>query len=691
MRADAGKLRSGGDAAPPVLAEAPPEQEPLALFSGVVAANEAGHADVTFDLPAFDGTVRLMAVAWTASRLGSASADVLVRDPVVMSLTAPRFLAIGDRTSIAVSVHNLDAPGGAYELAVSADGPIEAGAGEPETLALSQGARLERAVAITATGAGTATVDVTITGPAGEITRSVSFPVAPASPLVTRHLVRNLKPGATLSVSADLLAGLHPDTASLSVSASPLAATLRGFDPVGIVKALDVYPYACSEQLVSRVLPLLSLDALGTGYALGTDTEIHARIAQTITRVLSRQSANGGFGLWSAGDDSLWLNAYVTDFLTRARQRGHEVPTAAITSALDRLRNGLVNGIRYEGNDAGIAYAAYVLARNGRPVGNDVRYVADTRMDAFTQPLAHGHVAAALTMFGDETRAARVFNAALDTLAQEPADTARDDFGTRMRDSAAILALLLETGADAASTERARRELARSWEGRVHTSTQEKAWLLAAAEGLRREASSWRFDVDGARIDGQLAFQVSARDLAERTSRITNAGETPATLALSVAGHPVEPLPAQASGFTIERTLYTLDGEKVDPAKVRRNDRLVVVVRVSEDAPETARVLVVDHLPAGLEVENPKLVTGTSLDGLRWLERDIEPAHIAFGDDRVIAAFDRTSRQSASFDVAYIVRAVRPGAFAHPAASVEDMYRPDRFARTRFDTMTVTE
>lgn len=120
-----------------------------------------------------------MAVAWTASRLGSASADVLVRDPVVMSLTAPRFLAIGDRTSIAVSVHNLDAPGGAYELAVSADGPIEAGAGEPETLALSQGARLERAVAITATGAGTATVDVTITGRPGRSRAAFPSPSRP--------------------------------------------------------------------------------------------------------------------------------------------------------------------------------------------------------------------------------------------------------------------------------------------------------------------------------------------------------------------------------------------------------------------------------------------------------------------------------------------------------------------------------
>jgi uncharacterized protein YfaS (alpha-2-macroglobulin family) len=36
----------------------------------------------------------------------------------------------------------------------------------------------------------------------------------------------------------------------------------------------------------------------------------------------------------------------------------------------------------------------------------------------------------------------------------------------------------------------------------------------------------------------------------------------------------------------------------------------------------------------------------------------------------------------ASATVAYIVRAVTPGSFVHPAATVEDMYRPERFART---------
>jgi uncharacterized protein YfaS (alpha-2-macroglobulin family) len=40
--------------------------------------------------------------------------------------------------------------------------------------------------------------------------------------------------------------------------------------------------------------------------------------------------------------------------------------------------------------------------------------------------------------------------------------------------------------------------------------------------------------------------------------------------------------------------------------------------------------------------------------------------------------------------VAYIVRAVTPGSYVHPAATVEDMYRPDRFARTASGRLEVT-
>ncbi|MFM2422117.1 MAG: hypothetical protein RL291_647, partial [Pseudomonadota bacterium] len=114
MRAEKGRLRSGGDgtAADAVSAQgSPPVEALLAEFSGIVKVGPDGKAEVKFDLPQFNGTVRLTAVAWTADKVGSGSADTLVRDAVAVTVASPRFLTMGDKARIAFDLHNVgDAP-----------------------------------------------------------------------------------------------------------------------------------------------------------------------------------------------------------------------------------------------------------------------------------------------------------------------------------------------------------------------------------------------------------------------------------------------------------------------------------------------------------------------------------------------------------------------------------------------------
>src|SRR5690606_19413100 len=128
---------------------------------------------------------------------------------------------------------------------------------------------------------------------------------------------------------------------------------------------------------------------------------------------------------------------------------------------------------------------------------------------------------------------------------------------------------------------------------------------------------------------------------------------------------------------------YRLDGTKIDPATLRQNDRLVVMLRVTETEAANARLLLVDHLPAGVEIENPRLVDGASLSAFAWASKDeVAPAATEFRDDRFVAAYERRSDQPAFINVGYIVRVVSPGRFVHPPATAEDMYRPDRFGRS---------
>ena len=93
----------------------------MSLFSGIIEADENGRATVSFDVPEFNGTLRLMAVAWTRDGVGSGTRDVTVRDPVVVTAALPRFLAPGDVSRIRLDIDNTEGPAGEYRLSFDAD------------------------------------------------------------------------------------------------------------------------------------------------------------------------------------------------------------------------------------------------------------------------------------------------------------------------------------------------------------------------------------------------------------------------------------------------------------------------------------------------------------------------------------------------------------------------------------------
>jgi uncharacterized protein YfaS (alpha-2-macroglobulin family) len=100
--------------------------------------------------------------------------------------------------------------------------------------------------------------------------------------------------------------------------------------------------------------------------------------------------------------------------------------------------------------------------------------------------------------------------------------------------------------------------------------------------------------------------------------------------------------------------------------------------------------MVTDFLPAGFEIDNPHLVSSGDAGALPWIEDTVDPVSSEFRDDRFTAAFDRRADDRAVFTVAYTVRAVSPGRYVLPQASVEDMYRPDRFGHTGTGMLDVT-
>lgn len=694
MQGTRGAIRTGGDAAPQMDGEKP-TQEPLARYSGVVKVGADGTAKIDFDMPAFNGSVRVMGVAWSAGRTGQASADVIVRDQIVAQATLPRFLAIGDQSRFHLQVDNVEGPAGAYTVDLDVKGPVLVAADATRrTMQLGAGAKMQMTIPVTAAGLGRAEFDLRVSGPNGIGTvQNLAVRVQPSAATIARRIVRAIPGnGGAITVSSDLLADLVPNSGQVSVTVSPFGS----LDVPALLKALDRYPYGCTEQTVSRALPLLAVNQLASMEQLALDDKADERVQNAIERVLARQGGNGSFGLWGVGGEDLWLDAFVADFLTRAREKQFAVPQIAFNLALDRLRNQVVNtGEINKEEAAGIAYALYVLARNGRPVMGDLRYLADNKLGDFATPLARAQIGAALSALGDRGRGRAAFGSALGLLQQASDDgLSRPDYGSRLRDGAGVLALIAEANGERADISRAVSILdaTRNNARYSYTSTQEQMWMVLAAQAMAKDAEGMTLTVDGTARKGALYRTLSAEALEAKPLTIANPGAGNAQAVITVAGIPTAPEPALNQGFGLERVIYTMKGEKADPARLRQNERYVVALTVTEAAPRYGRLLLVDPVPAGLEIENANLTEGASVAGLDWLKQEVYPVHTESRDDRYVAAFERSGSKNdkLSYTVAYIARAVSPGRYVSPAAVIEDMYRPDRFGRTGFGAVEIT-
>ena len=107
-------------------------------------------------------------------------------------------------------------------------------------------------------------------------------------------------------------------------------------------------------------------------------------------------------------------------------------------------------------------------------------------------------------------------------------------------------------------------------------------------------------------------------------------------------------------------------------------------VAVSTSGP-VANVAIVNLLPSGLEVENPRLQT---TEQLPWVnDANLQAEYMDLRDDRILLFADLPPDSWQTFYT--LVRAVAPGQFRLPPVQVEAMYNPALRATGERGTMEV--
>jgi alpha-2-macroglobulin len=336
-----------------------------------------------------------------------------------------------------------------------------------------------------------------------------------------------------------------------------------------------------------------------------------------------------------------------------------------------------------------MAYALYVLARNRRAAISDLRYYADTMLNQFPTELARAQIAAALALYGDRERSEQIF-ASVTNMSNLLVNVslARSDYGSALRDDAAILALAAESRPQSRVVPDLAKLVAREWEGKTWLSTQEQTWMVLAARAIKDGDQDIKVTVNDEPKQGGYKTRVTGEQLLANPLKVVNTSADPVTAVLTSVSSPRNAPQATSEGFEITRAYYTLDGEEANVSEAKQNERYVVVLTVKPKNDIQTRMMVTDLLPAGFEIDNPGLVNSASLGNFSWLP-ETEAAHLEFRYDRFLAAIDRYPGDTSDVTLAYVVRAVTPGTYDHPAASVEDMYRPDLYARSAAGKMKV--
>ncbi|NGZ06835.1 MAG: alpha-2-macroglobulin family protein [Magnetococcales bacterium] len=697
----AGEIRSGGDGPGGALPVVPTKS--TALFSGLVALDERGQATVHLDVPSFNGKLRLMAVAHSRSRVGAAEGLVTVRHPVVGEVSLPRFLAPDDQGRLTLLVQNMDLPSGEVRVRLTAAGALSLPDGYYKSVTMAPEDRLIETVPVVAgSQAGIGTVTLSLS--AGDYTEEREWSIAVRAPHrpVTTEETAVQKPDESWTLPAARWADRQAEGLRVQLHYG----VRKELDPAGLLNSLDRYPFGCTEQLTSRAMALLHFGEVmpkkGEDPATMRDRAV---IQGVVNQILERQDAEGGVGLYRAGDGWLdhYLAAFVMDLLQQAADQGFFVPEVALESGYRWLRelSSHYQQSRYEKRRHS-TYLLYVLARRGKVDLGELRYLHDNRLGELPGQ-DRAFLGAALYRLGDVARAVHALEQAVAVM-ESAQNAPYPYFQSRLQEWAAILALALESKQEK-QVAAALKGISQQIEPAERLNTQEKAWLLRAAallagsEPLRvahngqedgrvgRGVLSWVIDAPGARVE-----------------QFVNRTQRDLWRTLTITGVPLRALPAESHEVTILRTLFSLSGQPLDPGQLRQNDRFIVSLTGKLLKPMHRHLVLSDLLPAGWEIEGVIKGNDEGESVYPFLPRMTELAMREARDDRLVAAFDvhpaqtnkpgsppakeGTAQKSGShplepnaFHVAYVVRAVTPGRFVLPPPLVEDMYRSTVFAR----------
>jgi uncharacterized protein YfaS (alpha-2-macroglobulin family) len=706
-----------------------------AYFHPTLVTDANGHTEARFKLPESLTTYRLMAVVTAEDdRYGYAQSFVTTSRPLMARPALPRFLRAGDTMDAGVVVTSKGLAKTAVDVELTAEGLVVKGPSK-KTVDLEPGQSVEVRFAMDAPRVAPARLRFVAKG-GGETDRvEVTRQIAPPLALEAVALYGDTT-GQSVEALGDMSA-IRDDAGGLSIAVSSTA--LVGL-AAGVEQLIE-YPYGCTEQLTSRLVPLLPLRDLAKDYGFPLPKNVDTMVDHAVNKILTHQRADGGFGWWSGSERSEpWLTAYALWGLHHAKKRGVAIPASILDSATEYLQGAMEKLARDPWERAAIPFILDVLAERGQPDHGRMTIWFEDRK---TLPLfAQAHLLHAMAISKYDRKSIDTLATEMETALRLDGPVARvvsnhgDEYAVLIdsdtRSSALVLRALVAAKPQHAMASRLVRGLLDDRRGGTWRTTQETAWSLLALDDYRRAQEKEEPHFAARLFLGQAEIArhpFDGRSISQATTTLTAAQVTSAsraTLGFSVEGEgrlyyearlryarkelPKKPIDR---GFFVSKTYRAVKPEELSEALGKAagsgalsftgGDLILGEVVVVTPSPRH-QVVVDDPLPAGFEAIDARLATtarSLDLDAEDESEGDFpEEDDIAMGraflpsgyirevrDDRVLFFVEHMA--AGMYRYRYLARATTHGTFVLPPARAEEMYAPEVFGRTAAASVTV--
>ena len=652
----------------------------VALYSGVLKPGPDGYVNYHFKIPDFNGRLRVMALGASQGRFGSATKYVTVADPIVITPSLPRMFAPGDSIQIPVLVYNKTGKRGKFNITLNIKGPVRIKGQKMQAVSIPNDS--EKKVYFhcqAANDAGKAVFTFSAQG-AGESSESIiELPIRPARALTTVAKQGAVNKGKSVQIAVP--GGFIKFGQKIRFSASPLYITR-------FLRALDYlvhYPYGCIEQTTSTVFPLIYYKTLAmkAGLFSGRAGSIDYFISEGIKKLEGMQRSDGKFVYWpGASYVNEYSSRYASQFLLEADRMGFDVDpkvikrihkALGIDSAVTRGR--LDRRDSYKWDDKNM-YLLYLKALIGKPDIETMEYLRNKKLKNMDY-VDKCRLASSYGFMGDKNTAKKI----LPSLFKFKYFPRRlgNNFDSVVRRLSLYLITLCEIDPDNQKKYTIAKEIAGLARGGHFGTTQDNVFALKALAMAYKDQADDDIDAN-IYIDNKLykSFAgnmnvIKDNNLSGKTISLKNNGDKKLYYNLIAEGtYLSKKIKPREDGIKISREYFNKDGSKLNLSSVVQGQLIVATLTLKVKRKDIDNIIVVDMLPGGFEIENPRI---RSREGLGYSPpRSWICAYEDIRDDRLLLF---TRRVTQTIKYSYTLRAVTVGEFIIPQVYADAMYDPE--------------